>query len=646
MAVERIIGVDFGTSTSVIRVKRYENGKPLGQKLDTKEVLFGGMGAMVPTLIQKKQDDASVAYYGFEAQQKRKKSTTYHSFKVDLESSDPEKRAQAKALTEEFFAFMGKQYRAQSDGGHLGDAGDKERTIISYPVKWSEETKQFMIAAAKKAGFPNVTGMDEAQAAIHAVTIMSEDHLRKNNLLVNGKASNILLIDMGAGTTDLVLCRHTPGAVPKTEILTTWPKSGEILFGGREVDHLLQGFFRDFMEPEDLERALKSIGIDQFKSWKEESVSPALAKNDAVTDFFALDNYADIVGIEMDEYRLDRAGFENCLGDYLKQLPDLINGCLNSAGMNGSDVDLVIVTGGHSQWYFVQAMLSGKMAQFGTVDLPRIKADYARIIPITRPQETVALGLVYSPMQGMASSDPIPGSAPTPKPEPSKPEPPKSAPPKPVPPKPNLPKPPVEEGYTPESEFELLAEGENYVIKKYIGKRKNVSIPPVIRGRKVVAVGEKAFVTGVNLFAPHYVESVIIPNTVTRIDSQAFFGCKKLQQIILSDSVRKIGEFAFAWCSCLERVQAHENIEIIGIKAFLGCKALSSVDFGEGFCGHKIVRFPKGLKEIGGSAFSEDTSGLGRCVLREITLSKSTKVKNLFGEKTFHPKHCAVFYYD
>ena len=40
MSVERIIGVDFGTSTSVIRVKRYEDGKPIGDRLETKSVLF------------------------------------------------------------------------------------------------------------------------------------------------------------------------------------------------------------------------------------------------------------------------------------------------------------------------------------------------------------------------------------------------------------------------------------------------------------------------------------------------------------------------------------------------------------------------------------------------------------------------------
>lgn len=33
MGVERIIGTDFGTSESVIRVKRYSNGQPVDDRL-------------------------------------------------------------------------------------------------------------------------------------------------------------------------------------------------------------------------------------------------------------------------------------------------------------------------------------------------------------------------------------------------------------------------------------------------------------------------------------------------------------------------------------------------------------------------------------------------------------------------------------
>lgn len=410
MAVERIIGVDFGTSTSVIRVKRYENGEYMGEKLETKEVIFGGNGAMVPTLVMRKDDDASVSYFGYEAQQKKKKFSNFHSFKMDLESSDPEKRALARGLTEDFYCYLAKQYKNQSDGGHLGSYDDKEHTIISYPVKWQEETKRFMLETAKKAGFPNVTGMDEAQAAIQAVMVMSSEYLQKNGLLQAGVGANILLIDMGAGTTDLVLAHYLPGETPKMDVLNTWPKSGDIQFGGREVDSLLQTYFRKHLQDEDpevVEKIFRRVGTDKFKSWKEETVSPALRKKDSVSDFAALDERAEDEEIEL-EYCLDRAAFEASLADYLRQFPALIQGCLQNAGLRGDDVDLVIVTGGHSQWYFVNEILSGKMPQLGALDLTKIRENSARIIPISRPQETVALGLAYSGIH-IRLSDPAGG---------------------------------------------------------------------------------------------------------------------------------------------------------------------------------------------------------------------------------------------
>ncbi len=62
MSVERIIGVDFGTSTSVIRVKRYQDGEPVGNQLETKPVTFNMGSTMVPTLIQKLKTGES--YFG------------------------------------------------------------------------------------------------------------------------------------------------------------------------------------------------------------------------------------------------------------------------------------------------------------------------------------------------------------------------------------------------------------------------------------------------------------------------------------------------------------------------------------------------------------------------------------------------------
>ena len=165
----------------------------------------------------------------------RKKAILFHGFKTDLESPDEKRRQEARELIQEFLAYLAAVYRAQSEGGHLGDADDLERTLISYPVKWSADTKRFMVEAAEKAGFPRVEGMDEAQAAIHAVTLQSQDYLQKRGYLKDGKSCTVLLIDMGAGTTDLVLCRYTPGERAETEILSTWPVSGDILFEGKSI---------------------------------------------------------------------------------------------------------------------------------------------------------------------------------------------------------------------------------------------------------------------------------------------------------------------------------------------------------------------------------------------------------------------------
>ena len=352
MAVQRIIGVDFGTSTSVIRVKRYENGKPagVGEKLETGSVVFNGMYPMVPTLIQRVGDST---YYGYDAQIAKKKAVLYQGFKVKLESEIPEEREEARALTEEFLGYLARCYREQSEGGHLGEPQDEEKTLVSYPVKWSDETKSFMVEAAARAGFPNVEGLDEARAAIHAAALQSEEYLKKQRYLQPGKVSTILLIDMGAGTTDLVLCRYTPGEAPKNEILCTWPKAGEVLFGGQEVDGSCKNFVRSRL-PEEAAPLLKNFDNSRFKAWKENLVSPALLRGDVVDGFSDLDSSLEMMGVDVEDYGLNRKELERFAGEYLRGLPQLVRGCIREAGIRPAEVELVILTGGHSQWYFTQ----------------------------------------------------------------------------------------------------------------------------------------------------------------------------------------------------------------------------------------------------------------------------------------------------
>lgn len=678
MAAERIIGVDFGTSTSVIRIKRYENGEPLGERLEVKEVLFGASAATVPTLVQRRDEDGTLVYFGYEAQQRRKKYTLCQGFKMDLESSDPQQRALARQLTAEFYDFLARQYKNQSDGGHLGSMDDREKTIVSYPVKWQEETKAFMLACAREAGFPNVTGTDEAQAAIQAAIVMSADHLRSQGLLKDGVSANILLIDMGAGTTDLVLVRHVPGT-GNTQVLNTWPKGNGIPFGGQEIDRLLQNFFRQYLSEEDADTIFRRVGPDKFKIWKEETVSPTLRNKEAVTDFDALDSCVELLEIDMPEYKLDRNAFENCIGDYLRQFPLLIQGCLEDAGMDGSQIDLVIITGGHSQWYFVKEMLAGNMPQFGQIPLSRIRKNPGRILSIPRPQETVSLGLAYSGIREALPEKPHQEETPSQPQQPS--QEPSVMPTPPVNPlreEPSVPRQnpdlqkaleyagsnaleflrgtarvasdaiqqaaeikrqqdlqaaaraaqarninPKDIPYTPETEFELGSHGEDFVIRKYIGTRTVVSIPPFIRGRRVVEIAPCAF-GGMTLVQ----------------------GNKTIEMVVIPGTVRRIGHRAFAGCFSLHTVITHMGIERIGESAFWGCNNLQLLDFGMGAPRPGFVVFPRGLQFIGALAFLKAMSINNGCILKEVHLYRGTKVQNSLSGKTFDPKSCAVFYYD
>ena len=401
MSVTRIIGVDFGTSTSVIRVKRYENEKPLGEKFDSKPVVFNMGSTMVPTLIRKSGEDT---VYGFNAEVAKRSSMLYQNFKVFLESDSTDQKEKARELTADFLRYLAKVYCEQSVGGHFGDPSDEEKTIISYPVKWSEETKRFMVEAAKDAGFPNVSGMDEANAAISAVTLQNEELLKSMGYLRKNEPLNILLLDMGAGTTDLVLCRYTPERENCCEILCTYPDKGNVLFGGREVDELLGKYIIDIVPSKFKSKVLKRIGQEKYKAWKEKTVSPYLHKSELVEEFSALDNLADDINSlagtqEFDvEFRLGRTDFENLLNNYLQELPTLIKGCLKEAKLTGDVIDLVVLTGGHSQWYFVKDILLGNNQSHGVCGLKKLEADEKRFVTLPRPQETVALGLVFSEM--------------------------------------------------------------------------------------------------------------------------------------------------------------------------------------------------------------------------------------------------------
>jgi hypothetical protein len=76
--------------------------------------------------------------------------------------------------------------------------------------------------------------------------------------------------------------------------------------------------------------------------------------------------------------------------------------------------------------------------------------------------------------------------------------------------------------------------------------------------------------------------SIIIPNSVTTINSSAFFGCSALTSITIPDSVTSIGSNAFQNCTALTSVTIPDSVTSIGGEAFQGCSGLTTVYIANG----------------------------------------------------------------
>ena len=410
--VTRLVGIDFGTSTSVVCVKRYKDGEPLGGAFLSSAVTFGdGQGDNKAHTVVRRNADGTYTC-GRPAEDAGPETQVFREFKMDLENPDGAKSAQAKALTEEFFKYLYRWYDHQRS--NLGEAGDQEKTIVSFPAKWTEETRSFMVEAARKAGFPDVSAMDEPSAALYASLTQNMNDVSAKGLLRAGEPGYMLLVDMGAGTTDLAVCRYTVDAGTsgviraeqiKNEIVSTWPESaGAPTFGGREVDRLLEDYLTDYMTSCGLDPAMARqlvCGTASVKPWKETVVSPRLNEGNLVDSCGFLSGYMMLLPKKQPFPSIDRAKLEELLHDKLNDFKSLVTGCLDKASelepaIAENGVDLVVLTGGHSAWYFTEALLNGTIPGIAHPALKRAQTEKSRVLRLSNPQETVALGLVYS----------------------------------------------------------------------------------------------------------------------------------------------------------------------------------------------------------------------------------------------------------
>lgn len=137
-------------------------------------------------------------------------------------------------------------------------------------------------------------------------------------------------------------------------------------------------------------------------------------------------------------------------------------------------------------------------------------------------------------------------------------------------------------------------------------------IPSVLNNKTVTKISNGAFANKFN----ENVEEVIIPNTITIIDDNAFKNCSVIERFSIGNSVQTIGESAFENCSNLIEVYIPSSVTLLGHKAFKDCSRLEYITISnnvssigdyafENCIKLNNILLPKGLNDLGEGAFKD-----------------------------------------
>lgn len=420
-----IIGIDFGTSTTVVRYKM------LGSESIESIKDADGKSDLIPSVIFKPAASGAPTLYGKVAESRYnggEKGELITNFKIGLTSSDPEILNKSKDQIREFLAYVYSCFANQTLGKNTTDC----EVYVSYPAKWPSSLATFMKDVIREVGFPGkIHGLFEPIAAVQNALNNHVAHLKSGKLLTITKPLHILMLDMGAGTSDIYIFKLSLENIDgKINVAisdgTSFPSiDNPTLCGGREIDALLLDLISNHLKrtlefnDEEIQDLFK---LCDAKTWKDEHLSTTLKMGSiaglpqkvlgaiAPLTRFLPKNKIDAVR----QFSINRTTFEESTKSHWSALYKMIESAMSihhsNYGVSAEDIDIILLTGGHSAWYNVPKLfngdgIGGQIAVDHTIDGKVVKAMHFskienepwRIFSDARPHESVAKGLVLHP---------------------------------------------------------------------------------------------------------------------------------------------------------------------------------------------------------------------------------------------------------
>ena len=353
-----IVGIDFGTSTTVVRYR--EDGS------DVIHSIKDGVSDIIPSVIFKQRDGQCL--YGREAIFKWESGhggEFISNFKMGLIDKNEEVRREKAGYIRDFLKYIHGLFEQQTQ--HLN--ATEWDVYISYPAKWDFASVKFMEESIRYAGFSgNIYGVQETNAiARYYIRCHLNEFIEKG--LEPHQSMNVFILNMGAETTDISIMNMEFNGQGRTLIK---PKlfypcvDNPNSCGSSEIDVALSEYFTYYIKKITGEDIEDIFTIHSARIWKEQDLLPILRQNEVAkcpVHLRPVMKFLKNGDMAIKEFSMNREDFETITKDYWEHLYNLVSLAIKEYRMRfhkgAEDIDLLFLCGDDIPGYAVKNLFNG-----------------------------------------------------------------------------------------------------------------------------------------------------------------------------------------------------------------------------------------------------------------------------------------------
>lgn len=325
MAKEKIIGIDLGTTNSVVAI--VEDKEP--------KVLESPSGKRTtPSVVAFKNDEIVVGEIA--KRQLETNPNTVASIKRLMGTGKTvninDKNYKPEEISAMILSYL-KEYAEKKVGSKI------EKAVITVPAYFNNDQREATKIAGKIAGLEVLRIINEPTAAALSFG------LDKQN-----KEQKILVYDLGGGTFDVSILELHDGTF---EVLST---SGDNFLGGDDWDHVIVNWIKDNIKKEhSFDISKDKMGMSRLKEAAEKAkIDLSGSESTQITLPFLAITESGPLNVELE---LTRSEFEKMTSHLVDRTRKPIEDALKEAKLKASDLDEVLLVGGSTRIPAVQKMV-------------------------------------------------------------------------------------------------------------------------------------------------------------------------------------------------------------------------------------------------------------------------------------------------